>query len=201
MKQCVIFGGGELTGEVHIPRSALVIAADSGYSHCQRLSLDPHVIIGDFDSFSGELPAAAQIIKAPPEKDDTDMMLAIRHALERGYKDITLYGAGDGRMGHTLANISALEFIEEHGGTGRIVDGKYIISVQSEGVREYTNDKYSYISLFSLTKSSEIMAEGLKYGGKIRLERAFPLGVSNEFISDKAVINVISGRILAVSEK
>ena len=54
----------------------------------------------------------------PVEKDDTDTLLAVRVALEKGYRDIRIYGAFGGRLDHTLANLATLEFLRQQGANG-----------------------------------------------------------------------------------
>lgn len=202
MSVCVIFGGGDFdAANVDIPDNATVIAADSGYRHCQRLGIAPHVLLGDFDSFEGELPQDIEIIRSPAEKDDTDMLLAVKTGFERGCGRFVLYGALGGRLSHTMANIQTLEYISEHGGNGVIIGDRSIIFLQTEGKVEYINDGYGFISLFAVTERAEVTAEGVKYGGDLTLTRDFPLGVSNEFSGDLAEITVKSGKILVIAEK
>lgn len=203
MSSCVIFGGGELQAEaVHIPDNALVIAADSGYGHCKRLGIAPDIILGDFDSYDdNKLPENIRIIRSLPEKDDTDMMLAVKTGFERGADDFIMYGALGGRMGHTLANLQTLEYIESHGGRGIIVSDSCTVYLQTEGRTVYENKGFEYISVFSVTDTADILEEGMKYGGRLHLERSFPLGVSNEFSEERAEITVLSGKILVICEK
>ena len=76
MKHCIIFCAAGFDGLLEpIPEGALVIAADGGLRHTERLGLRPHVILGDFDSL-GYIPADSTVF--PVEKDDTDSMLAVR---------------------------------------------------------------------------------------------------------------------------
>ena len=73
--------------------------------------------------------------------------------------------------------------------------------VCGEGVHSFADDGFSYVSVFSLTDSAEICANGLKYSGGIKLVSDFPLGVSNEFAEENAEISVRSGKILVILEK
>lgn len=200
---CVIFGGAEISdySSISVPGDAFVIAADSGYRHCLKLGIRPHMIVGDFDSWSDKLPRDCRIITAPCEKDDTDLMLAVKTAFDENINVFHIYGADGGRMGHTYAAIQTLAYILSRGGEGYIFGNGFVMTAASEGEISLECCDYKYISLFSLTDRSQLYAEGLKYGGEITLRSDFPLGVSNQFTGDSAKINVKSGKILIISEK
>lgn len=203
MSMCVIFGGADIAdySSVHVPKGAAVIAADSGYRHCARLGIMPDCIVGDLDSNKTELPCGCKIITAPAEKDDTDLMLAVKTAFDDHFGVFHIYGADGGRMGHTFAAVQTLAYIHSRGGEGILHGNGFVMQVRGIGRSSFTNEGYKYISLFSLTERSEITASGLKYGGNITLSSDFPLGVSNEFTGKTAEIEVHSGKILVISEK
>ena len=118
MAKAVILCAGAFTDLMTpMEKGDCLIAADGGVRHAQRLGLTPDAILGDFDSL-GYTPENATVF--PVEKDDTDALLAIRHALSMGFTEIHLYGGLDGkRLDHTLANLQALQFIADHGGNKR----------------------------------------------------------------------------------
>ena len=66
MKRCVIVGGGEIQNLSYdrrlIQEDDFIIAADRGYAHCQAMGLQPDLLLGDFDSYEGELVAACPIL-------------------------------------------------------------------------------------------------------------------------------------------
>ena len=72
MKHCVIIAGGDLHGEVNVPKDALLICADCGYRHAKAQRIIPDVLMGDFDSYTDEFPTNCEIIRHPAEKDETD---------------------------------------------------------------------------------------------------------------------------------
>ena len=202
---CCIFGGADIEDYSHacIPEGALVVAADKGYMHCMHLNIKPDLIIGDFDSFTGEMPDDIRVIRAPEEKDDTDTILAIRIAAEEyDCDEFHIYGALGGRMGHTVASIQMLSFIAELGAYGVLYSDNCEMHLLCEGVHIFENAGCEYVSLFSMTESSEITLSGLKYSGQLTVKNSFPVGVSNEFTSDgRCRIEVIKGSLLAVFEK
>ena len=93
-----IVGAGEISGkELVIPSGAFVIAADAGLKHLEAINIVPDLIVGDFDSL-GEIPSGENVVYHKPEKDDTDMLLAVREALNRGARTIIIYGGLGGRL-------------------------------------------------------------------------------------------------------
>lgn len=203
---CCIFGGAPVCGGVsrdEIPHGAYVIAADGGFRHCKGLGIVPDLVVGDFDS-AGEYKEEAQSLPhiiVPCEKDDTDMMLAVKEGFKRGCSDFRLYGALGGRMGHTLANIQTLAYIALHGGNGVIVSDECDILLLGKGRHMIENKGYAYLSLFACSGMARLFAENVKYAGNITLTEDFPLGVSNQFTQADAMIEIFEGKVLAVAEK
>ena len=114
MKTCVIIAGGDVTGEIRIPKNALVICADCGYRHALQQGIEPDVLIGDFDSYTEPLPEHCKILKHPIEKDETDTMLAVYYGKEQGCQMFCIYGVfGGKRIDHSIANIQMLHHMYE----------------------------------------------------------------------------------------
>lgn len=202
-KNCWIFGGAPNNDyKISPPNDTYIIAADSGYSILKALGIKPNLVLGDFDSYTSELPKDCEIIKAVPEKDDTDTMLAVKIALSRGYKDIVIAASIGGRLDHTFANIQTLAYILENGGYGYLLGENDIVHLLNVG--EYTFEKINgmYFSIFSYSEKATVTTCGTKYNlSEYCLTNKFPLGVSNEIISDKCCINVKNGQILVIFSK
>lgn len=101
---CVIFGAGEYYDETPIvPNGAFVVAADGGLDHTRALGIDADVIVGDFDSLNGRMPRTGdRTIALPPEKDDPDMLSALKIGWSHGASTFHIYGALGGRVDHTI---------------------------------------------------------------------------------------------------
>jgi thiamine pyrophosphokinase len=204
MRECIIFGSAEIKdySSVKVDEDAYIIAADGGLCHTNVLGLRPDILIGDFDSLNAELPSDCKIITSPAEKDDTDMMLAVKTALQNGYRSITIYGGTGGRLDHTFANIQTLEYVLSHGAEGKIIGDKDIIYIQSAGQKEYKCIPNSYFSIFSLTESVTVTTTGTKYNlTDYNLTRSFPLGVSNIIINEYCKVEVKTGILLIIFSK
>ena len=204
MKECWIFGSAEIKdySKYSVSQDAFVIAADGGYTHLRNMGINPDLILGDFDSIKEELPSDCEIITVPSEKDDTDMMLAVKKAIERGCREITICGALGGRLDHTIANLQTLEYIFDHGGNGRIFSEDNIIFFQGKGKKSYPKMNGFYFSVFAVTENITLTLSGTKYNiTEHILKRKFPLGVSNEIFEKEAVCDVKSGKLLVIYSK
>lgn len=204
MRVCRIFAGGDTGLQcVKVNEDDLVICADRGYASAKKLGVAPHIIVGDFDSYEGELPEDSEILRSVPEKDDTDTLLAIKTALERGVGEIVIYGAMGGRFDHTVANIQSLSYIHGRGCTGTIVDDDNIITVCGKGVHRFPFMEGYYFSVFAMTDELYIkVMTGVKYPlADYVMTGSFPIGVSNEITDADAVLDITDGLALVVRSK
>ena len=198
MQTCHIFcAGGFEKLACPIADGDYILAADGGLKHLQVLGLQPHGIIGDFDSL-GYVPEGAQVF--PVEKDDTDSMLAVRKGLELGYRRFVLYGSLDGpRLDHTIANLQTLCFLAQHGARGYLVGLSYMATAISGGQLEFSEEARGVLSLFCFGSPARVTLEGLKYTLREgSLESGFPLGVSNHFVGNRASVQVHEGCVVAL---
>lgn len=197
----------------HIPvrTGDFCIAADGGITHCRSVQLEPDLIIGDFDSVSGKEKMDMisekeafpdRFCTLPTEKDDTDMLAAIREGLKRGYRKFEIYGSQGGRLSHTIANIQCLSFLRDHGAEGILAEKNSRVFLIREETAVMPEDWQGYMSLFSYGKQAEgVTIRNLKYElENAVLTEGFPIGVSNEFIGKAASVTVEKGTLLAIAE-
>lgn len=202
--KCVIFAGGEIKDLSFIDTREIsenfVICADSGYKYAEKLKIIPDMIMGDFDSYMGELPENTEIYRSIPEKDDTDTMLAVKTAISRGFTEIILYGALGKRFDHAFANIQTLLYAYENGCAMRIIDSDNEIMIQGADVKYYPKRDGWYFSIFAVTDTAVIGEySGVKYPlENYVLKPSFPIGVSNEIIADSAFLRIDSGIVLII---
>lgn len=194
---CYVFGAGDTTPcTIQPEKDDLVIAADGGYDFASAIGLKTDIIIGDFDSVKDtNLPANR--ITHPKEKDDTDMMLVFKYALEKGYYHFEIYGGLGGRLDHTIANLQALTFLAKKGATAVLHGENYKITVLHNSFLTFPAKENGIISVFSLSdKCKGVTIKGLKYPLKHgELTNSFPLGISNEFIGKDVTISVHKGTL------
>ena len=202
MGKCIIFCAAEFDALAQeIKPDDYVLAADGGLRHLQKLSLTPHAILGDFDSL-GYVPSGAEVF--PVEKDDTDAMLAVRHGLERGFREFVIYGGLDGqRLDHTVANYQTLQFLADHGAVGYLVGKDYIVTVIRNETIRFPETAEGILSLFCLGADARgVTLQGLQYPLENgTLSSGFPLGVSNHFIGEPVQITVENGSLLVLYDR
>lgn len=196
----IIFGAGSMTGsKAFIPDGATLIAADGGYKYLIDAEIQPDIILGDFDSL-GYVPNSDNVLTVPAEKDDTDMMLAVKEALSRGAETVIIYGGLGGRLDHSYANIQTLKYIAEKDAHAYLVgDGNICTVIRDCGI-SFNGKQQGYISVFSLGEEARgVELRGLKYPlTDATLRDDFPLGVSNEFTNQQASVYVRSGFLLVI---
>ena len=109
MTKVALFAGGNL--EHFSLDFDVLVGVDRGSLFLLEQGVCPDLAVGDFDSVTEEellriKDSAKEVIQAHPEKDDTDLELAVLACFER-YPDasLTIFGAFGGRLDHALANV------------------------------------------------------------------------------------------------
>jgi thiamine pyrophosphokinase len=138
----------------------------------------------------------------PTVKDDTDIMLAIKEGLEKGYRDFEIYGALGGRLDHTYANIQCLNYLINNGARGSLIgDGGSLVTMIKNEEIIFEASKYvsgRKISVFAFGGTAYCVTErGLRYTtDNITIRTDFPIGISNEFVGEDAYIKVGDGILM-----
>ena len=195
---CFIIGAGSFYGlPVSVQRTDMVIAADGGLKHMESLGVTPNAIIGDFDSLN-YIPTGAEVF--PVEKDDTDMIRAVKEGFDRGEREFHLLGGmGGHRTDHTVANMQTLAYIARRGGQGWLYgNGERFTAICDGGEITLTAGQNSVFSVFCLGADAEgVTIENAKYPlTDAVLTADFPLGVSNHFIRQAVRVAVRRGCLL-----
>lgn len=195
---CYIVGAAPLDGRLPQPKPGdVLIAADAGYTTLTEAGLTPDLVIGDFDTL-GAPPEHPNVITHDPVKDDTDMILAVRWALEHGYRTFEFYGVlGGKRLDLTVASFQTLRFLRMRGARGLLLGDGWNITVFDHGTLRFPPEARGTLSVFCAgSPCTGVTLRGLKYtmdDGVIT--GAFPIGVSNAFIGEQAEITVKKGML------
>ena len=205
MRRCVIVGGADISTYDRInsiiTSEDYVIFCDSGLKHMQKLAVKPSLIVGDFDSHENP-KLDIETIVLPCEKDDTDTVFAVKEAIKRGYTDFLLIGVIGARLDHTLGNVYILEYLDEHGLKGKIIDDYSEMELVSREPA-YIEDSYAFFSLINITGIAKgITIENAKYLLKdAEITCGYQYGVSNEVISGQtAKVTVSKGKLLLIKD-
>ena len=166
------------------------------------MGVTPSVVIGDFDS-SSQPDTDIAVHVHPVMKDDTDTMLAVRHALEKGFRQIFICCALGGRFDHAFANIQALTFAAGAGAVARICSPDTRITVFPARRMSFPRREGCSFSCFSLSDvCTGVSIEGAKFEcDGLNITNRFPIGVSNVWVKDEIVISCKSGILMVVESK
>lgn len=202
-KKCYIVGAGDNSGTNFTKKeNEYVIAADGGLEVLEHMGITPDLIMGDFDSL-GYIPEGSNVIKHKVEKDDTDMMLAVKTAIEMGYKDIEIYGGTGGRIDHTIANIQTMLCASKNGAVIKMIDSKNVyIVITNESITLPAKDGGD-LSVFALGGNAlDVYVKGAMYVAEgVNLTPDNPTAVSNSYIGNEVFISVKEGSLLIISQR
>ena len=193
-RACHIVGAGDFWSEGFHPQPGdFIIAADGGILRTPRCDL----AVGDFDSL-GYVPEGVRVIRHPVMKDDTDTMLAVKWALQNGFRRILLHGGSGGRSDHTMANLQTLSYIARHGGIGVLMAQPMCAACLLNGSAAFEPNQEGILSVFAWGGEARgVDIEGLLYTLKDgTLTPDMPLGVSNHFTGQSARVSVRDGMLL-----
>ncbi|MDY3906092.1 MAG: thiamine diphosphokinase [Lawsonibacter sp.] len=178
-----------------------VIAADRGYDSLMAYGVTPDLVVGDFDSL-GYTPNHPNVTRLPAEKDDTDMVYALRKGLELGYRRFVLLGGVGGRLEHTLGNLQLLDWLTTQGAVGFLAGEKTVATALRNGSITFPASMSGYLSVFCNSGTAEgVTLSNLKYPlDRYTMTGTFPVGVSNEFLNAEATVSVERGSLILIWE-
>ena len=179
-----------------------VIAADRGDDSLMAYGVNPDLVVGDFDSL-GEVPNHPNVIQLPAEKDDTDMVFALRQGLDLGYRRFVMLGGVGGRLEHTLGNLQLLDWLASQGAQGFLAGEKTVATAVRSGTLTFPAAMSGYLSVLCNSGTARgVTLRGLKYPlERYTMTGSFPLGVSNQFLGQPASVSVEDGCLLLLWEE
>ena len=199
-KDCYIFGAGEESYPQSVPArdGAIVIAADGGFPAAVQAFGTLDLAVGDFDSL-GYLPTCVPTVCHPPEKDETDLLLAVREGRARGARRFLIYGALGGRLDHTVANLQVLAHLAAEGEEGYLfgADGTAVTAIAGGQSLSFPEGYCGTLSVLALGGPAEgVTLRGVKYPLEAAaMSSDFPLGVSNELLGEGATVALGAGSL------
>jgi thiamine pyrophosphokinase len=206
----IIIANGELShpqmDAEHIQPEDILLAADGGARHCLALGFVPKEVIGDFDSLSKDelrrlQDAGAELHQYPAHKDETDLELALRRALEFKLDEIIIIGALGDRWDMTFANLLLIAHADFGAQSIRIVDGTQTLSILRGGQQLRIQGQVGHtVSLVPLLGDAiGVTTQGLEYPLQDEiLHFGIPRGTSNVMRREQISIQLESGLLLIV---
>ena len=207
-KKIVLFANGDLPAPegilAQLTSEDILIAVDGGLRHLTQHNLTPNLIIGDLDSAD---PAEVKKYRAQgvkvdqyrPEKDETDLELALNAALDMSPKCIWILGALGNRLDQSLANIFILARDDFSGLDLRLIDGhREIFLIRDSGqIEGVPGERVSLLPLGG--PAVGIQTQGLLY--PLKDETLYPdraRGVSNELTTSSAQVTLEAGLLICI---
>lgn len=209
-QRALIFANGDVNDGPMVQRAiagckdALCIAADGGVRVAKALGVAVNVVIGDMDSVSpadlADLKDHAEILRYPPEKNETDLELALMYAVAHGGRWIRIVGAVGDRLDQTLSNVYLMALPVLQGCDVRMVAAKqetWLMGAGTHAIEGQAGDTLSLIPLNGTVRG--VKTDGLYY--PLRDEDLIfgpARGVSNVMNGAKAGVTVREGVLLVV---
>ncbi len=208
MPRAILFVNGDLPdlgpARAIIHPSDVLIAADGGARHALELGVIPSVIIGDLDSLSEAevrvfTEMGVHILKYPTRKNETDLELALDHAMKSGYSPIYIIAALGGRLDQMLANLALISAPACIEADVRLHDGlteAFFIT----GKATLHGKQAEIVSLLPWGETAEgVSTDGLSYPLHQETLLSYRTrGISNQMLSDTATVSVNRGTLLCV---
>ena len=177
MNKCAVIKSGGTLEEAFIieqldqHKDRFLIGVDKGAAFLYSHHIQPDYIVGDFDSLPSEIEryykeeTAVPMKEFNPMKDNSDTEIAVLLAMERGCREIYLYGATGTRLDHVVANIQTLSLPHRAGIHAEILDGCNRIRLIEKEEIIYKNEMFGkYFSVFPLEGCVEhFNIEGAEY--------------------------------------
>lgn len=186
----------------------LWVGVDRGVFILLEKNIRPFMAFGDFDSVTAEElqvieQQVEQMKRFKPEKDETDMELALNWAIQQHAEEIRIFGATGGRIDHTFANIQLLfkPLMEGNKVEISLIDQQNSLFLRGPGTYQIEKStEKKYISFIPQTLSVEgLTLNGFKYPLNNRhITIGSTLCISNELISDYGTFSFSKGILLVV---
>ena len=187
----------------------LFIGVDRGSLFLIEQGIYPDLAIGDFDSVSEEELAlvcsqSKEILQAQPEKNDTDLELAVKAVFARSPQaQVTIFGAFGGRLDHTLANIflPSNPEITPYMQQIRLRNAQNQLCYCPQGRHEVKPVAGMNYLAFMPADNSRLSIEGAKYPLNESNYFFKKVYASNEFIDEPVFLECQSGYAIVIYSK
>lgn len=212
MKRCIILTSqleGRVTDLITQEAGDFILCADGGLVHALEQGLRPDLLIGDMDSLEESslgldgIPPGLAVIRTTPKKDRTDTGLCLSYAVAHGAKSIVVLGGLGGRLDHTYANLQDCVDCHLQGVAVALFDRDTRVFFVTDNELVVPRKQEFTLSVFSWTPVSRgVTLSGVAYPLTGHdLTNNYPLGTSNEFISDEATIRVEKGTLIVICSR
>ncbi len=187
----------------------LFIGVDRGSLFLIEQGICPDLAVGDFDSVSEKELAliysqSKEVLQAQPEKDDTDLELAVKAVFARyPQAQLTIFGAFGGRLDHTLANIflPSNPEITPYMQQIRLCNAQNELRYCPQGRHEIKPVAGMNYLAFMPADDGRLTIEGAKYPLNESNYFFKKVYASNEFIDEPVFLECQSGYVIVIYSK
>ena len=188
-------------------KADLLLAADGGSLLYLKAGILPNKVIGDLDSLSAQTlkrlkAAGVPFLTFPPEKDQSDLQLALNEAVREGAGSITIYGGSSRifplRPDHVLININLLLWGKKRGLAIKWFLNSKTLLFFADAETEVEAENGDTVSLVPFSERVEqVTLEGFVYPLKAEtLYREDSRGLSNVLRNSRGKIRLGAGLLL-----
>jgi thiamine pyrophosphokinase len=209
--KALVFANGEAYPGVMVQRAlaeaqaAHVIAADGGAHVAEFYGVRVQTLIGDLDSLTPDEvwqyeQQGVHIRRYNTAKDETDLELALRFAVEQGATWLRILGGMGGRFDQMLANVYLLALPQLDRLDVALVAGNQMVYILPPGNHTLYGQPHDTLSLLPFGGAARgIQTTHLLYPLKNEtLEMGPARGISNVMIQPTAEIALAEGLLLIV---
>lgn len=210
----LVAGGEEPPPEVFAELSSfdVVICVDRGLDYAVKNELKVDLCIGDFDSVTDEalhrIDPEVEIHRFPSDKDETDLELALRLALDKGCTSAWVIGIGGGELDHWLGNYAILANPVYRSLQVRAIDADALVTV-AHGSSPYDETPARYqihgqagehVSLLAVFgPAGPLTLDGFQYAldGEL-LAAGVGRGLRNVLVREQGTLLIENGTVLVI---
>ena len=170
----------------------IICATDGAYRFLKEKNIIPNFISGDFDSLT-DLPKDIEVIHTP-NQDFTDFDKILQILVDKGHKNIDVFGASGQEQDHFLGNLhTAIQWKEKLNLTFFDNYSHYFLA---DKTTEILNCNQKMISLIPFPEAKNIITKGLQYPlNNEKLSFGERIGTRNKAIKNKVEISFKTGEL------
>lgn len=190
---------GFAEGDVHL------VAADGGAKTLLSLGIQPHVVIGDFDSLDDATRAAltTREVIHDPNQNTTDFEKALEHTVRRlRATRVAVLGAEGDEPDHMLAALSAALARSEHADIRFILRRSIVHIVRGPVKRSFGTFSGARVSLIPLVPTDVRRTDGLEWDiDGTHLSLGDLISISNRAIAPEFSLSLGVGALAVFVER
>lgn len=204
MTRVAVFAGGDKSH--YRTDFDVLVGVDRGALWLLEQGLPLDYAVGDFDSvsrveFERISSQAGKLVTAQPEKNDTDLELALLTVFaDHPQAQVTIFGAFGGRLDHSLANVflPSNDKLAPYLQKIQLEDGQNLLCYRPQGTSTVQPlSGYDYLA-FMPVQDCQLTIQGAKYDLDVSNFFFKKVYASNEFIGREVQVTCPAGYVVVI---